>query len=231
MMLFRSDFDRRIDLPGAGPCARPTDVDQGRTGFSDLVSLRVYSFVQGMEIDGEAEDDEVFIVLMRGEADLVISSGSAMTEIPLRHDGGSHVIYMPPSASYRLSAIRDCDIAYARTKPVGGDPRPPRGFAAKGGRLEIIGYATGMDVALATISAGETVDQVEPPSERFVHVRSDDGGSASIGEHRLNDWDTIAVGSGERVLLKGHAGSVDMLMITGLQRHGERSQGSDVGNE
>lgn len=217
MLIVRPDFERRIDLPGAGPCPRPVDIDRSRTGFSDLVSLRIYSFAQGVAIDGEAEEDEVFIVLMRGEAEIAISKDGLHTgTFSLSRYRGTRAVYMPPHASYRLMALGDCDIAYARAQPLEPELPDTRAFAAAGDRLDIIGHATGMDLALATLLAGE---QVRPMSggrrpERFIHLRAGDAMAATIAGEPLGDWDSVALADGEGTEIRIGAGAADILTIS-----------------
>lgn len=214
MLIVRPDFDRRIDLPGAGPCPRPVDIDRSSTGFSNLVSLRVYSFASGVVIDGDAEEDEVFIVLMRGLADVAVSSDGAQAGVfTLRVEGGARAVYMPPHASYRLTAVGDCDIAYARVQPISAPLPVAAGFGGTEDRLELIGYATGMDLTLATVGAGEHVGRDRSSPERFVHVRSDDQGTATLAGQRLGDWDSAALAEGESFSLEGQTGTVDVLTV------------------
>ena len=220
MLMIRPDYERRIDLPGAGPCPRPVDIDRSRTGFSNLVSLRVYSFNESLVIDGEAEADEVFIVLMRGQAEIVVSrDGREVGGFSLRREGGSRAVYMPPRASYRLTAITDCDIAYARVQPWGTKFPGTCGFAPAADRLDIIGHAVGMELALATVQAGEDIGLAEGESspERFIHVRSDDEMTATLAGERLHDWDSAALDVGEGGLLEVQTGTADILLISALR--------------
>lgn len=229
MLIIHPDFARRIDLPGAGPCPRPVDIDRSRTGFSNLVSLRIYSFAAGVKIDGEAEDDEVFIVLMRGQADIVVSSGGGhVGDFPLAADGGPRAAYLPPEASYRLTAVTDCDVAYARVQPRHAEAPEAIGFAQVGDRLDIQGYAANMDLSLATVGAGEgfmLAGRDETAPERFVHVRAIDGATATVAGERLADWDSAALSDGERAVLEVQDGSIDILTITASGRQ-DRSEGA-----
>ena len=221
MLIIRPDFERRIDLPGVGPCPRPVDIDRSHTGFSNLVSLRVYSFAENMVIDGEAEADEVFIVLMLGQAEIAVSSdGREVGRFSLRRDGASRAVYMPPHASYRLTASTDCDIAYARVEPRETKFPKTRGFAPVADRLDIPGYAVGMELALATVQAGEDIRLGEDGRslERFVHIRSDDEISATIAGKRLNDWDSGALNVRDSALLEVQAGTAHILTISASQR-------------
>ena len=100
MVIVEPDFERRIDLPGAGPCPRPVDIDRNKADLSRLVSLRVYSFAAGVEIDGEAEEDEVYIVLMRGLARFaVFVAGAQVGDFALDTTGGARALYMPPHSA------------------------------------------------------------------------------------------------------------------------------------
>ena len=217
MLIVRPDFDRKIDLPGAGPCPRPVDIDGANTCFSDLVSLRVYSFAEGVMIDGEAEEDEVFIVLLRGRADLIVSGDERRSgSFQLQRGGGSRVVYLPPHVSYRLSAITDCDIAYARGKPNGQKMPPVLGFTPGADRLDIIGHAVGMELALATVAAGHPAmfSNDAPLPERFIHVRSDGAVTATIAGETMGNWDTVALNAGESALITVHTGTADILIIS-----------------
>ena len=222
MLIFAPNFARRIDLPGAGPCPRPVDIDRFSTGFADLVSLRVYSFAQGVVIDGEAEDDEVFIVLMHGKADIAISrGGEAAVSFALRHDGGMRAVFMPPHASYRLSAVTDCDIAYARAQSVGTAQPVVQGFTATGSRLDVIGHATAMDLALAGVRAGEDAnlcgDGLLP--ERLLHLRAGRTLSASVNGETVGDWASVALGQNDPLALAINQGAGEVLLITATKDH------------
>lgn len=216
MLIVRPDFARRIDLAGAGPCARPVDIDRSRTGFSTLVSLRVYSFLQSVVIDGDAEDNEVFIIAMRGQAEIVVTkAGQNGVTFSLASDGGSRAVYMPPSASYRLTAISDCDVAYARVEPVETQLPEPRSFAPVGDWLDVTGYATAMDLVLTKVVAGHAVGSGvrDAPTECFVHLRAAGPMSASITGKPLDDWDTVALDGGASPM-RVEMGTVEILTIS-----------------
>jgi len=75
MKLIKPDQDRRIEIPGVPhPVRRPVDIDQSKTGFKNLRTLRIYRFDPGSVIDGHAEEDEVFIIILAGSAELAISA-------------------------------------------------------------------------------------------------------------------------------------------------------------
>lgn len=214
MLIVAPDFDRRIDLPGVGPCPRPVDIDQGVTGLDRLVSLRIYSFARGSVIDGEAEADEVFVTLLRGAADVaVMQDGRQIGDFALRR-GATCAVYLPPHAAYRLTAREDCDIAYARVRePASGAPAAA-GFATHDGAVRVPSHAAGMQLVLERLAPGEALDGADAAPERFLHVRSDDGGVGVLSGTRLADWQTAVLGDGERVTLTADGGHIDILQIS-----------------
>ena len=199
--------------------------------------MRVYSFIHGIVIDGDAEYDEVFIIAMRGRAEIVVTKGdqTAVT-FSMGSDGGPRAVYMPPSASYRLTAMSDCDIAYARVKPVEVQLPEPGGFASTGNRLDITGYATAMDLALTKVAAGHAVGlgDHEPSTERFVHLRAVDAMTASIAGEPLSDWDTVALNN-DASTIRVETGAAEILSISASNsRHAaliRRSQPTTTGRE
>lgn len=217
MLIVRPDHARRIDLAGAGPCPRPVDIDRSQSGFASLVSLRVYSFRAGVVIDGEAENDEVFVVLMRGKADIAVSSdGHPITDVSLAREDSIRAVYLPPHSSYRLTAATECDMAYARAEPVGAAVPRTRGFAMVAHRLDVPDHAVGMELALTTVAANEGNGSADHgrAGERFIHLRSDDAMTATIAGQRLGNWDTVALTEGETALLEVDAGIADILTIS-----------------
>lgn len=220
MQIIRPDYNRRIDLPGAGPCPRPVDIDQSVTGFTGLVSLRVYSFSRGMVIHGEAEEDELFIVLMRGVIEVAVDQGAARVgAFSLRHDHGARAVYMPPQSAYLLKAGSDADVAYARVKPISTPLPEVRAFEPVNDRLDVVAHATGMAVTLAVLTPGYPFageEASDAPPERLMHMRSDDGGAIVIAGGELADWDTAALASGEVVTVRQANGTVELLTIAAV---------------
>lgn len=203
MRTIPADFERRIDLPGVGPCPRPVDIDQSTTGFSDLVSLRIYSFSPGAPVHGEAEGDEVFITVMWGEATIKVS-GPNTAEYQLSDKGGARAIYLPPHHQYELTPRGPVDVAYARARAIGA--KPPREFSPSGGGDLIVGdtqHGEKLEFALFAVPGGgalpvQTRAAGELP-ERLAHVRAEGGASAVSGGQplALADWDALALGPGE----------------------------------
>lgn len=118
-----SDPNRKIRLEGVGEVSRPVDIDQSVTGFSQLVSLRIYKFLSGQIINGEAEEDEVCIVFLSGDVTMEVTGKENHTwTIQGRKnvfDGLPHVVYLPPHYHYKLSPHTNAEVAYARAKAEG----------------------------------------------------------------------------------------------------------------
>lgn len=121
-----SDHNRFIRLEGVGEVPRPVDIDQGVTGFSQLVSLRIYKFLPGQVINGEAEDDEVCIVFLSGDVTMEVTGkeNHSWTIQGRKNvfDGLPYVVYLPPHYHYKLSPHTDAEVAYARAKATGHFP-------------------------------------------------------------------------------------------------------------
>ena len=93
LRLFEPDHERRVLVPGVpGPARRPVDIDQSVTGFDTLRSLRVYRFDSGAVIDGHAEEDEVFVVVVAGRAELSVNGTHQLTT---RLAAASHRVAWP----------------------------------------------------------------------------------------------------------------------------------------
>ena len=118
-----SDYNRFINLEGVGDVSRPVDINQTNTGFSELVSLRIYKFLSGQVINGEAEDDEVCIVFLSGDVTMEVSGkeNHSWTFQGRKNvfDGLPYVVYLPPHYHYKLSPHSDAEVAYARAKAIG----------------------------------------------------------------------------------------------------------------
>jgi hypothetical protein len=106
-----SDPNRKIRLEDVGEVSRPVDIDQAVTGFSQLVSLRIYKFLSGQVINGEAEDDEVCIVFLSGDVTMEVTGKEYHSwKIQGRKsvfDGLPYVVYLPPHYHYKLSLHTD----------------------------------------------------------------------------------------------------------------------------
>lgn len=199
MRIIQPDFTRLVELPGVGACPRPVDIDQSLTGFSDLVSLRVYQFARDMIVHGEAEEDELFIVLLRGTVDIDVAGGSSAS-FTLQTDRGIGAVYLPPHDRYCLNARADADVAYARARPMDGKIRNSRSFERVDGTLAVAGYADSLSIASSVPAASDdrVLSQLgNSTGERFVHVRTVNSDTLSVAGHDMHDWQTLALARGE----------------------------------
>lgn len=125
------DPGRRIVLPGVGPVPRPLEIGRDVTGFERL-TLRGYRFDRGHVIDGEAEGDEVAIVLVQGRVRIDVADSSGASQGSWSLEGRAtpfaapaRGVYLPPGFSYRLDALEPAEVAYARSPNGGGRPSMP----------------------------------------------------------------------------------------------------------
>lgn len=188
MQHLASDFSRRIDLDGVGPAPRPVDIDQGKTGFSRLVSLRIYSFVPGPPIIGEAEGDEVAIVALNGCCEIAVTGARSETFV-LDATEGARAIYLPPNHHYRLSPLSAVDVAYARARSA--TESAPRSFAG----MPLTGTFETLRFELSTVTEGQSPAAGDAQSERFVFVQSTK--PAIVNGTHLPSWDCVALKPGE----------------------------------
>lgn len=229
--LLKADCSRRVVLEGVGAVPRPVDIDQGQTGFQALRTLRIYQFEPPAVIEGHAEEDEVFMVILAGAADLVIRSDcwsnshehftlSAATD----SDSVACAAYLPPGAEYRLTPQSGADVAYVRATPK--HRRPPAILCSdsredeNGSRLllEDITHAERLRLRILQIDAGPhavrcTLPGVEKMHESLIHLRTRPATrsarieTGSTGSLSLESWDTCAFSSREIADLCIAAGS------------------------
>ena len=123
---FPGDPANLITLADVGKVPRPTDIDQRKTGFKRLVSLRIYAFTHGQVIHGEAEGDEVIIIMLQGDLTVTVLGQQTTTrELQGRQDvfgGPAQAVYLPPGYAYRLELHTDVQVAYARARAKGRFP-------------------------------------------------------------------------------------------------------------
>ena len=208
MRIIEPDFDRMIDLPGVGPCPRPVDVDQAATGFSNLVSLRIYDFADGSVIDGEAEGDEVLVTLLSGAATVVVS-GVHDEEFTLQADG-DWAIYLPPHHHYRLTPLAPAMVAYARARPE--EAGAPRAYRPLNGVLSIEEGPSRLRLRLLAL-AGETDASagLDTSLERLAHVT----GPARVEGRELPPSHTLALAPGENATVEGDG---ELLAVAAVDR-------------
>jgi hypothetical protein len=239
MILIKPDMNRRIAIPGVpGPVLRPVDIDQARTGFSSLRTLRIYSFDKGSVIEGHAEEDEVLIVMMGGSIALLMmtpDSGDPPHSLTLTaasdSPGGPCAAYLPPHACYRLTAESNAEVAYVRATPSGGPPPHVfRSHSVPDHRgvtilLEEKNYARQLRLRLVQVKTGQEDMSVMPMQERehtyeaLIHVRTTPSeGVANLARQHapltpLASWDTIAVAPGDSPAISFKAKSSALVLI------------------
>ncbi len=237
MILIKPDHDRRIDIPGVpAPVRRPVDIDQTRTGFTHLRTLRIYRFDAGSVIEGHAEEDEVFIVVIAGSVELTMSEDSspstqAILSAPENAAGTACAAYLPPGGAYTLIARTEADVAYARATPSAA--RPPKVFSSSGGQaasgvtvqLEETAYAERLRIRLVQFDTRESslvfapIDGFEVTCEGLIHIRAlRESGMAMVQSNQgplvlLDPWDTVAIPPSDRLTLHLPKGSSGLALI------------------
>jgi hypothetical protein len=222
MRIIPPDHARRIDLPGVGPCPRPVDIDQAVTGFADLVSLRVYDFAEGSVIEGEAEEDEVLVVLLAGAVSLAVTgahAGANGAAFTLQAEG-DWAIYLPPRHHYRLEPMAPATVAYARARPRGAASNTPgpRAFAPVAGVLAIEERAERLRLRMIPL-AGE-VDAsagLDEGLERLAHVTGPGRVVAGGTTTDLGAMDTIVLAPGEGARIEADEAGGDLLVVAALR--------------
>ena len=220
------------------PVQRPVDIDRSRTGFTNLRSLRIYQFDTGVIIDGHAEEDEVFVVVLAGSVEFTatvdepgVESRTFQLSSTSESQAQSCVAYLPPEATYRLTGRTNAVVAYARATPASGNP--PKEFQAfgaiNGSAVQILldesTYAQRLRVRLAYIDAESSpvdfapVTELEAAYEAFVHIQSQAPGNAGAvrtsGDDPtpLNSWDTVAIAPGERPKIRFNVGCSALALV------------------
>jgi hypothetical protein len=210
MKVIEPDFDRTIDLPGVGPTPRPVDVDQAVTGFSDLLSLRVYDFAPDTAVEGEAEEDEVLVVLLGGAATVAVT-GLHEAEFTLQADG-DWAVYLPPRHHYRLTPITQAAVAYARARP--SVASAPRAFAPLGGILAVEEPAERLRLRLLPLE-GETDASagLDAGLERLAHLTGPARVTGGLARE-LPPAHTLALSPGEGAHVEGEG---ELLVVAALR--------------
>ena len=218
MQLIKADHERRLELPGVpDPVRRPVDIDRSRTAFLNLRSLRIYRFDAQSVIDGHAEEDEVFVVVLAGSVEFSVQEANSEGE--WRHftlsavtGSGTYafVAYLSPHSAYQLTPQTDADVAYARATPVGGRPSTvfstsvPTNAGGASVLFEETAYAQRLQLRLVQINAGEDEVAFEPIRtsesgyEALVHIQTLPAGkvatvATSVKPIQIHSWDTVAL--------------------------------------
>ncbi len=233
MLLIKADHGRGVELAGVrGLVPRPVDIDQTATSFKALRTLRIYRFAPPAVIDGHAEEDEVFIVVLTGSVDLVMrcenwpdSGASFRLAAANAREAVACAAYLPRNAEYRLTPVVSAEVAYARTKPTGN--RAPH-ILTSAPRVEDAGavvlleestHAERLRCRLIQIDAGfqsvavTPIRDFEEQSETLIHVRTRPARHSAMIETEgspstsLESWDTVALAPGSNPRLRISAGS------------------------
>jgi hypothetical protein len=213
-----SDYSRFIKLEGVGEVSRPVDIDQSITGFSQFVSLRIYKFLSGQIINGEAEDDEVCIVFLSGDVTMEVTGKEnySWTFQGRKNvfDGLPHVVYLPPHYHYKLSPHTDAEVAYARAKVQGHfAPRliTPDVLKIQGTSTHILREREAEKLLCSEFRLARGQEQILAKSirEQLVYIRLDPPSSNVVAQFSdsketltLAHGDALAVEPGEQLTLQ-----------------------------
>jgi 5-deoxy-D-glucuronate isomerase len=162
-----SDPGRRLFFEGIGEVERPLEVTPEQTGWP-APTARAYQYRTGQVVDGDAERDEMVMVLLWGA--LALRATGVEERVCVRRDPFSEpatVLYLPPGGSYRAEVREDAHVLYCRAPGAdGAADRPARLLSAVPGHPELLSGATSAalrvreDVvaagAWATLSLGAT---------------------------------------------------------------------------
>lgn len=223
MILIQPDDDRRVSILGVPtPVRRPVDVEQSMTGFKHLRTLRIYRFDQNSAIEGHAEEDEVYLVLLDGALELTITApGNKVPPGPVKllstaaTKEAMRAAYLPPGSSYRLVSLTKADVAYARATPA--SVRSPRFFLSRPKLIssnvdvlcESTAHAERLRFRLVQIDANAAAFEFSPIAtdernmEALLYLRENVPTGkviASVGAWeqsvQLNSWETVAIAPG-----------------------------------
>ena len=186
MKIIDKDDNRMIDLPGVGPCPRPVDIDERVTGFKTLKSLRIYRFQPGATIEGESENDEVFVVPVTGRVSLAVSGAHPVTA-EVSPEGPARALYMTPDHAYRLTPGAETLVAYSRAAAEGRVPCQQVEAAESSGLAEKLAFR------VVDLTAGEMLP-LGGVKETLCSVVE---GQGRFGERALSSGQTVALAQGE----------------------------------
>lgn len=225
MKIIQPDHTRRIPIDGVPePVRRPVDIDQSITGFRHLRTLRIYRFDPGSVIDGHAEEDEVFIVVLAGSIELTVSGkgaevGPTLLEAPQAGALGNCAAYLPAGGTYRLVARTEADIAYARATPVGSRaPKIFKSLPSPDSYLDETSYAEKLQLRLIPVGSSQESAIVTADSETLIHLKSEreTGVLVSIQgspEIDVKSWHTVALSVPEHCSLRVSSGGIALALI------------------
>jgi KduI/IolB family len=213
-----SDPGRRLFFEGIGEVERPLEVTPELTGW-DAPSARAYQYRMGQVVDGDAEDDEMVMVLLWGE--VALSATGIDERVCVRRDPFTEpatVLYLPPGGSYRADVRADAHVLYCRAPGSDGvTDRPARLLVAAPCQSVILSGATSARLRMRedVIRAGtSSMVPLGAAGRAIIYHRfaTPDGSGTSFDGVRVVDGDAIVrTGSAHPLLVSGAA---DLLAVT-----------------
>lgn len=243
MTLLKADQNHGVALAGiSGLVPRPVDIDQTHTGFTTLRTFRIYRFEPPAVIDGHAEEDEVYLVVLAGSVELLVRRERwRSNDRRFRLTAANSVqpvecaAYLPPHAEYQLTPLTSTDIAYARARPCSG--RPPA-ILMSTPRVDADGVCDLLDesrsaeklrVRLLYIDAQreavalKPIRLSDPVGEGLIHLRTTPGNdaarieSAGAAASPIDSWDTLVVACGDYPTLRVAVGASAIGLVVAAQ--------------
>lgn len=207
MTIIEPDFDRLIDLPGAGPTPRPVEIDGRATGFQDLLSLHIDELADGSVIEDTAAN-EVLLVLLAGAIAVDVTHPSQMTV--LLDADGDWGLHLPPGSAWRLRPQTPATLAQAAAHP--GAPFAPRALRPMHGSLRLDGPEGNLRLHLHPLDgAAHVASDLDEGLERLLHF----SGPARVDGRELPPMHTLALPPGERAQATGNG---ELLALAALRR-------------
>ena len=199
MTILEPDFDRLIDLPGAGPTPRPVEIDGRATGFDDLPD--------GALVEGSAAE-EVLLVLLAGAIAVDVTHPAAMTV--LLDADGDWGLHLPPGSAWRLRPQTPATLAQAAARP--GPPFAPKALRPTDGALLLDGPQGNLRLHLHPLDGEAYVaPDLDEGLDRVLHFC----GPARVDGRELPPMHTLALPPGERARATGDG---EMLALAALRR-------------
>lgn len=223
MKILKPDPTRRITIEGiVEPVRRPVDIDASKTRFRDLKTLRIYCFDPGSVVDGHAEEDEVFIVVLAGTVEITLrGEGREVGPVTLGSEALSCAAYLPPNGEYRLVAKGEAEVAYARATPsrarapriFEGSDSTPVGGSPAAVHLQVMEYAEKLQLRILRLDTEHDHFRLDEEAETLVHVNGSVLAQGEGQQASLDAWDTVVVERGEVCTLRLASASPAMALI------------------
>jgi hypothetical protein len=120
-MRIASDPTRRLFIEGAGIVERPLEVTPELTGWS-APTVRAYTYRAGQVVDGESADDEMVMLVLRGDIDLEAAGLERRCRRADPFATAPVALYLPPGETYRASVRGNSHVLYCRAPAEGRRP-------------------------------------------------------------------------------------------------------------